>query len=48
VKVVGVRYELNDPYICVLGKLIDAVKPKLKIGEKAEVEVEVDSDSDSD
>jgi hypothetical protein len=48
VKVVGVRYELNDAYICVLGKLIDTVKPKIKIGEKAEVEVDGDSDSDSD
>ncbi len=48
VKVIGVRYELNDPYICVLGKLVDAVKPKLKIGEQAEVEVEVEVDSDSD
>lgn len=48
VKVVGVRYELNDPYICVLGKLMEAIKPKLKIGEKAEVELESDSDSDSD
>ena len=32
VKVTGVRYELNDPYICVLGKLTESVKPKLKIG----------------
>jgi DNA-directed RNA polymerase subunit E'/Rpb7 len=48
VKVVGVRYELNDPYICILGKLIDAAKPKLKIGEKAEPVLDVENDSDSD
>jgi len=23
VKVIGIRYELNDPYICVIGKLVD-------------------------
>ena len=44
VKVVGIRYELNDPYICVIAKLIDMVKPKLKIGEKAIVEADIDSD----
>ena len=34
VKVIGARYELNDPYICVIGKLVDAppTKPKIKIG----------------
>jgi DNA-directed RNA polymerase subunit E'/Rpb7 len=26
IKVIGVRFELNDPYICVIGKLIDASK----------------------
>jgi len=41
IKVTGVRYELNDPYICVLGKLIENVKPKLKIGGKANVEMVV-------
>ena len=46
-KVVGVRYELNDPYICVLGKLMDIVKPKLKIGENTEPVFDVESDSDS-
>ena len=46
VKIVGVRYELNDPYICVLGKLVDTVKPKLKIGEKSDVTMDSDSDSD--
>lgn len=44
VKVTGVRYELNDPYICVLGKLLESVKPKLKIGGKANVEMVVGGD----
>jgi DNA-directed RNA polymerase subunit E'/Rpb7 len=26
IRVVGVRYELNDPYICVIGKLIESHK----------------------
>lgn len=39
IKVTGVRYELNDPYICVLGKLMESVKPKLKIGGKANLEM---------
>jgi len=53
IKVTGVRYELNDPYICVLGKLMESVKPKLKIGGKANVEMVVgghieDGDGDED
>ena len=28
VRVIGVRFELNDPYICVIGKLIDPSKEK--------------------
>jgi hypothetical protein len=56
IKVTGVRYELNDPYICVLGKLMESVKPKLKIGGKANVEMAVggggededDGDGDED
>ncbi len=36
VKVIGVRYELNDPYICAIGKLVDSAiatkNPKIKIG----------------
>lgn len=39
IKVTGVRYELNDPYICVLGKLMESVKPKLKIGGNANVKI---------
>jgi hypothetical protein len=34
VKVIGIRYELNDPYICVIGKLAydnDIAKPKRKL-----------------
>lgn len=40
VKVIGVRYELNDPYICVIGKLLEKrieendkekEKPRIKI-----------------
>ena len=46
IKVTGVRYELNDPYICVLGKLMDSVKPKLKIGGKANVEMVIGGDGD--
>jgi DNA-directed RNA polymerase subunit E'/Rpb7 len=41
IKVTGVRYELNDPYICVLGKLMESVKPKLKIGGDANVKMVV-------
>ena len=52
IKVTGVRYELNDPYICVLGKLMESVKPKLKIGAKANVEIVtgggIDDDDDDD
>jgi len=51
VKVTGVRYELNDPYICVLGKLLESVKPKLKIGGNANFEMVVgggDGDEDLD
>ena len=52
IKVTGVRYELNDPYICVLGKLMESVKPKLKIGAKANVEMviggAIDEDGDDD
>jgi hypothetical protein len=34
VKVIGTRYELNDPYICVIGKLIkqdEGNKPRVKV-----------------
>ena len=48
IKVTGVRYELNDPYICVLGKLMENVKPKLKIGGKANVEMVVGGARDDD
>ena len=48
IKVTGVRYELNDPYICVLGKLMESVKPKLKIGGKANVEMVIGGDGDGD
>ena len=52
IKVTGVRYELNDPYICVLGKLMESVKPKLKIGAKANVKIVagggIDDDDDDD
>ena len=26
IRVIGVRFELNDPYICVIGKLVDSAK----------------------
>lgn len=48
IKVTGVRYELNDPYICVLGKLTENVKPKLKIGGNANLEMVVGGGVDSD
>ena len=37
VKVIGVRYELNDPYICVIGqlaekKIVQVKKPRIKVG----------------
>ena len=37
VKVIGIRYELNDPYICVIGqliekKLVQVKKPRIKLG----------------
>jgi DNA-directed RNA polymerase subunit E'/Rpb7 len=51
VKVIGIRYELNDPYICAIGKLIQervdqamqVKKPKLKIVYGGD-----DTDSDTD
>jgi DNA-directed RNA polymerase subunit E'/Rpb7 len=50
VRVVGVRFELNDPYICVIGKYIedkkqvekkrggDESQPRLKIGDDEELD----------
>ena len=37
IKVIGVRYELNDPHICVIGQLIEkrlesTKKPRIKFG----------------
>jgi len=37
-KVIGVRYELNDPHICVIGQLIEkrlesTKKPRIRVGE---------------
>jgi DNA-directed RNA polymerase subunit E'/Rpb7 len=42
VKVIGVRYELNDPYICVIGQLIEKMivqvkKPRIKVGGESEL-----------
>jgi DNA-directed RNA polymerase subunit E'/Rpb7 len=40
VKVIGIRYELNDPYICVIAKLVsidsgkEHKKPRIQIGEE--------------
>jgi hypothetical protein len=36
IKVIGVRYELNDPYICVIGQLVEkrleqVKKPRIKM-----------------
>jgi len=51
VKVIGIRYELNDPYICAIGKLLQervdqtmpVKKPRLKIVSGGD-----DTDSDTD
>ena len=43
VKVIGIRYELNDPYICVIGKLINrqiGANPKKKGGDEVGVSEE--------
>jgi hypothetical protein len=42
VKVIGVRYELNDPYICVIGQLIEKKmvqvrRPRIKVGGESEL-----------
>jgi len=42
VRVIGVRFELNDPYICVIGKLVDNTKEK-KGGNKIQI-LENDND----
>ena len=33
VRVIGTRYELNDPYICVIGKLVEKKEPALRGGQ---------------
>jgi hypothetical protein len=49
IRVIGIRYELNDPYICAIGKLVErpvsSSKPKNHGGDNTS---ESDSDSDSD
>jgi DNA-directed RNA polymerase subunit E'/Rpb7 len=42
IKVIGVRYELNDPYICVIGQLIEKTiiqvkKPRIKVGGESDL-----------
>ena len=42
IKVIGIRYELNDPYICVIGqlvekKLVQVKKPRIKLGGDSEL-----------
>lgn len=43
ISVIGIRYELNDPYICAIGKLIDkdkyAQKPRIVVGGEHEDEL---------
>ena len=34
IKVIGVRFELNDPYICVIGQLMDKSRMEDKQGER--------------
>jgi len=35
IQVIGIRYELNDPYICVIGKLVDEQKDNRYTSEKS-------------
>lgn len=47
VRVIGTRFELNDPYICVIGKIVEQQniqKPTIKIGGN----VSSDDDTDDD
>ena len=44
IRVIGVRYELNDPYICVIGQLIEkqfvqvkSKKPRIKVGGESDL-----------
>ena len=59
IQVIGIRYELNDPYICAIGKLLEndknkpLPKPKLKLGgdivdAKDSLYISEVSDSDDD
>jgi DNA-directed RNA polymerase subunit E'/Rpb7 len=34
IRVIGVRFELNDPYICVIGNLMDKMRMEEKQGER--------------
>ena len=48
VKVIGVRFELNDPYICVIGKLSNNKKDvKISGGEKENIEEEEYQEDDN-
>ena len=49
VKVIGIRYELNDPYICAIGKLVqEKIEPKMLIKKPRLKIVSGGDDSDSD
>lgn len=49
VKVIGIRYELNDPYICAIGKLVkEKIEPKMPIKKPRIKIVSGGDDSDSD
>ena len=58
VKVIGIRYELNDPYICVIGKLTDRsfieksrqsiTKPRIQIGGLLQDKKNSGGDGDAD
>jgi len=53
IKVIGIRYELNDPFICAIGKLVKEQveskmpikKPRLKIVSGGDDDSDYDSDS---
>jgi DNA-directed RNA polymerase subunit E'/Rpb7 len=48
VKVIGIRYELNDPYICAIGKLVhERVEQTIKV-KKPRLKIVSGGDSDSD
>jgi len=48
VRVIGVRFELNDPYICVIGKLIDNKKDVKKGGNINKINILEDEENETE